>query len=134
MQLPPTHQRQPCRRSFVCTQILVQFKPGANAAASLASVAHGGKPASARRRIAKRADGSELVVATLPAGLNVTDALKAFRSQSNVLYAEPNYKMYKASREEGQRRSLRSHADAACGVLLGQRNCHLDHLLLTSSR
>lgn len=96
---PPTPPPAPWP---LCLQVPVQFKPGAKRDFAFHSLFHNSKRASFRRRIARRPDGAELVEATLPPGLHVSDGLNAFRRQRGVLFAEPNYRMYKASREEGR--------------------------------
>lgn len=67
-------------------RILVRFRPTASRSAMLALHGQVGTKVQSEPRIVDR-----LQVVQLPAGLSVSDAVRSYRQNANVLYAEPDY-------------------------------------------
>lgn len=90
---PPTQTERPPNRSswanqpkYKSDQILVRFRPGTSAAR--VGAIHAASQ-SEKVRTWNSVEGLQLV--RLPAGTAVRDALKTYRNNPEVLYAEPNY-------------------------------------------
>lgn len=71
-------------------QVLIQFEAGGDRAAALRGM--GAK----EKRVIANHGGAPLVVATLPPGLAVADAVDSLNSRAGVRFAEPNFQYTKA--------------------------------------
>ncbi|MCW5198235.1 S8 family serine peptidase [Desulfobulbus sp. F3] len=78
--------KKPPKPEPVPNQLLVSFKSGASS--SDIAALHGRAKGKVLKKISRI--GVELV--ELPAGSNVADAIKAYKKNSNVAFAEPNYR------------------------------------------
>jgi thermitase len=93
----PAHSAEPvppAKAKFVRGQLLVQFKSGANAAARRQvrrSVGGIRRETLRRKRMPAAPDGGDLELVALPPGTSLTRALREFRKNPAVEFAEPNW-------------------------------------------